>query len=303
MEDRCPQCNAEYGPDDRYCPVCGTPRPEAAPGDDASEPDFVAAWRAPIAPGVAATSNADDDDFVPLVFSTPPGGGWSGGPRRRGAARILVAVLIALLLLGAIGVAAWYAFGSDDADGTTETLGRSDVPAWVLGGSPHVATPVPLASPATGDDPAVARDNIDSEGLSPAETPAAPASPTASRAVTDSQSTSIAPTPTATLAPPSTVEPSPTATPSPTPGPPSVAVVPKEVASVLSRIVMDVDAPTPVATSASVPTSTAVPTAVAPTRPAPWWTDMGSDPTAAPSPTPQPPGDGTGGAPHRTPSE
>jgi hypothetical protein len=297
MADRCPQCNAEYGPGDRYCPVCGTPRSEA--GVDADPRDFdsaAAGWSAP--PGSATRVETGDDDYVPLVYAPIPGG---GRPRGRRTGRVVAAALIALLLLGLVGVAAWLFLGWGDEDDPA-SLGRSELPAWVLDGSPNAATPVAaVASPAEAGGVDVARNNIAvNEPSSDAS-----ATPGASGPVRDE------PVPSATLAP--TVTPSPTAapsatatpSPSPTPGLPAVAVVPGEMASVLARIASAAESPTPDPPSGSMPTSAPTQRAELPTLPAPWWANAGvaPSPTAAPSPTVRPTGDGTGGAPISTPPE
>lgn len=164
MAERCPTCNAEFGPDDAYCTECGTPRRKradsggAAVSDAAGWPDPpVEADRAnePLAPPLPSPSSpsTDEDDFIPLVI--PPSQRDGGRDRRT-----VAAILIGVLLIGALAAAAWFVFGVNDGDDDNgETLGRRDVPAWVVGGSPGASTPTTARGTAATPNAGVVVDN------------------------------------------------------------------------------------------------------------------------------------------------
>jgi hypothetical protein len=298
MDDRCPQCKAEYGPDDRYCPRCGisrsggTRRHAAGPATAAEE--------TAASPAAAAPTEAfqDEEDFVPLVIPPEPRAGWSpmGGG---GSGRTVVAVLIGLVLLGIIAAGAWLAIGMGD-DTSDDALGRSELPAWVVGGTPRPATPVAgVNRGATPDAHDVASNNMESE-LSPAATLPMISSQTGaagevSTPVPAQRSQGAVTAPSATTPPPS-VAPSPTvpSTPTPTPTVPQVpaSTFPNRVADTLVSVASSIEppAPMPTATSAATPS----PPAPTPTR-APGVETTPSLPASA--------GDGTGGAVPTTPPE
>ncbi len=221
MAERCPECNAELAPGDAYCTECGTPRRgRTEPTDVAGTPadSEYAGW--PAAPAgtpraaetvapVKSTAETDDDDFVPLAI--PP------QHEARGDRRAVAAVVFGVLLLAALAAAAWFLVGAndtDDDDGGPD-LDRQDVPAWVEGGSPEVATPARSnGGSATPNNGVVVGDNVISgsadatptlpvisprgSNASPGEGTASPTSPTA----TGVSSPSVAGSPSPTTAPP-----------------------------------------------------------------------------------------------------
>ncbi len=293
MTDRCPQCNAEYGSGDAYCPKCGTPRRGGAARETASVTDAAATW-----PNqrTAATEQAEPDgrdDFIPLVIPPESPRSWPVGD----ANRTLLAILIGVALVGLLGAGAWFAFGGDDDDDGADALDRPDVPAWVMGGSPAVASPVAAGGDvATPGLPGVAHDNTPAPTEAPLSTLpviAAGAARDSSPAAGDMWSSGVT-TPTTLVSSPTVTPPAPTATPTATA---TLTVTPTATPSPTPTV-----APTPARTAPSIPPSV-FPNTVAGVLTA-IVTDLEPPPTDSTptAPVTVPAGDGTGGFIPQTPS-
>ncbi len=315
MTDRCPQCNAEYGSGDAYCPKCGTPRRGGAARETASVTDAAATW-----PNqrTAATEQAEPDgrdDFIPLVIPPESPRSWPLGDGNRP----LIAILIGVALVGLLGAGAWFAFGGDDDDDGADALDRPDVPAWVMGGSPAVASPVAAGGDvATPGRTGVAHDNTPAPTEAPLSTLpiiAPGASRDSSPAAGDMWSSGVT-TPTTLVSSPTATPPAPTATPTVTPPAPTATPTvtpPAPTATPTATATLTV---TPTATPSPIPTVAPTPARIAPSIPPSVFpntvagvltaivTDLEPPPTDSTptAPVTLPAGDGTGGFIPQTPS-
>lgn len=169
MAERCPQCRAEYGPEDRFCPSCGSVRMMADEPADAT-------WPVPPDAGPDNPPNADradrlddDADFVPLVIPPQDRGRWTR-LRERPTGRALAIALVALLLIVAAGGAYLALNGGDDGFGDDDTGERIFAPP-ALDASPAASSSISVA-PAESVDTTPTRDVARNNTAVSAPTPA-----------------------------------------------------------------------------------------------------------------------------------